>query len=188
VFRDLGKFDEVKAEVDALRPEKGDTQSISEDYLISTKLIELHCVAICIDQKGRILAGKRSAIKRRLPGLWEFGCGQLRINETFEDCIKRCYKEEFGISVSVVNPATPIATFYMRDVEEKRVIPGIIFLARCDDPERLRPNKSSHSEVQWFSREEISGVSADQKVPDFDRNTDDALAAWSKAMELSSQI
>jgi isopentenyldiphosphate isomerase len=178
IYKDLGKLDEVRLEADSLPQHKSESGNITESYSISTKVAELHCVAICVDVEGRILAEKRTSVKRRLPNHWEFGCGQLRNNETFENCIKRCYSEEFGLSISTEDSSNPIATFYMKDENERRVIPGLIFLGRCDDPGSLKKNQNSHSEVRWFSQDQLASLIGEDKVPDFDRNVERAIAMW----------
>src|SRR5699024_10242748 len=52
------------------------------------KLAEVHCAAICFNDEGEILIGKRPVDKKTLNSKWEFGCGQVKLDQTFQQCIE----------------------------------------------------------------------------------------------------
>jgi len=113
---------------------------------------EIHCVAVCFSATGAILAAKRPSTKRRFPNCLEFGCGQLRLGESFSDCLRRAYKDDFGVDLILPEPLMPISIYEIRDADEHRVIPGIIFIADIanDADVAKRFSQQKHSEIVWL--------------------------------------
>jgi hypothetical protein len=179
VFSDLGKQDEVEDLQHVISSSHVAVAPVIEVEIPRDRFAEVHCVAICFDPKGRVLVGKRPARKKRLPGVWEFGCGQLKIGEDFAACLQRTYFEDFGARLAFGTNPPPVATFSLRDTTEHRVIPGIIFAARVLNPAEvaIATIKEKHSEIKWIAEDELAGIRPEEYVPDFLSNVEAARAA-----------
>lgn len=139
-------------------------------------LVEVHCVAVCFRADGRALIARREASKRRFPEHWEFGCGQLSAFETFEECLRRAYREDFGAELRFDGPPVPVKTYTIGDADEGRVIPGIIFVAEVTNPDEVRPRK--HSAVDWIDPGKPDAVVGGKCVPDLADTLASAYRAW----------
>lgn len=165
VYSDLNK----DSEIDDLKNSLGVGGFIVSDSAVETieqnKLAEVHCAAVCFDASGRILIGLRPKAKRRLPGKWEFGCGQIGMNQGFLECIQRSYKADFGLEVTKISDH-PVSTYV---IESDRVIPGLIFAAQVESPEPAETAfaEGKHTEVRWVSEQQARELSSDACVPDF---------------------
>lgn len=149
-----------------------DSNKIYSNPSIS-KLIELHCVAVCINpQTNKILIARRSENKGDNPSLWEFGCAKANKLKTIEESLKKEYKDDFGINIEIVldkkrlenTQPIPLAVYSITkdNIESK----GIIFLAKITDEEIEITRTSKHSETKWISEEDIDSFSSDA-IPDF---------------------
>jgi hypothetical protein len=150
VFGDLGRTHEIDALEAAVRgaiarprKEKIKIEIPKERYA------EIHCVAVCFSAAGRILAARRPETKRRFPNCLEFGCGQLRLDESFRECLRRAYQDDFGVNLTLPDPLVTVGTYEIRDQEERRVIPGIIFVADIADEGEvaMKYSREKHSEI-----------------------------------------
>jgi len=138
--------------------------------------VEIHCAAICFDNEGRVLIAKRPANKRRFPDHWEFGCGQLRANESFEECLKRNYKEDFNAELRFEENLTPVATYLIEDAAEGRRIPGLIFVAEVLNANEVIAGK--HGEIEWVSIRDVDRIKENKLVPNLVENIRSAAAVW----------
>jgi hypothetical protein len=129
------------------------------DYLASR--IEVHCVAVCFRDDGRALIAKRPKDKRRFPSQWEFGCGQLAERESFEECLKRNYKADFGVDLEFRGEPRPIQSYSISD--ETGHIPGVVFVAFVTNPERVIPTK--HTAIDWISPDNLPEDLDERYVP-----------------------
>jgi ADP-ribose pyrophosphatase YjhB (NUDIX family) len=164
VFDDLDQkkeIEEVWQFLKELSPQKDDKAFAG---ILPATLVELHCVAVCFDKEDKILIARRLPDKRRFPSKWEFGCGQLRVSETFQECLQRSYKEDFGAELSFGNRLQPITTYFIDEQDERRKIPGAIFLAFVNNPEQVKALR--HSEIDWLNLNSIDSLSDDDCVPD----------------------
>ncbi len=183
VFGDLGRTEEIDAlEFAIARACAQPHRDKIEIEIPKDRYAEIHCVAVCFSSTGRVLAAKRPSTKRRFPNCLEFGCGQLRLGESFSDCLKRAYRDDFGVELVLPEPVVPIAIYEIRDPDEQRVIPGIIFIAEIanegDVAQRFSHEK--HSEVVWLDPEAFQ-PSEHRCVPDFERTI-------AKAVEVRKRI
>ncbi|MEJ9130679.1 NUDIX hydrolase [Bacillus thuringiensis] len=152
-------------------------------------LTEVHCVAVCFDENGKILLGKRPSDKRRFPGIWEFGCGQLKKFQSFENCLKESYKEDFAADLDFFDKLTPVSTYLVNDINEGRSIPGIIFIARILNATEVDSNysRSAHPEVKWFNPSEDFTTFVDEEyVKDFKDTVIKAVKAFNEKNKLKS--
>ena len=166
IYSDLNKENDIEDLKNAIKNETSVINVPSNDTIEQNKLSEVHCVAVCFDDSCRIMIAQRPSTKRRLPGCWEFGCGQMSLNQHFHECLRISYKADFGIELADISKI-PISIY---TIKESRVIPGLIFAARIrgggsDDLPALA--KEKHAEVKWVTRERAEGISPDDCVPDF---------------------
>lgn len=165
VFSDLGKQSELDALVSALneaRPPQGD--DLVQIEIPREKYSEVHCVAVCFSPEGKALAARRPGSKKRFPSAFEFGCGQLRLGDSFSDCLRRAYTDDFGAKLKVVDNPHPIGTFIIEDQEEHRKIPGIIFVAEIENPEQVVSHEK-HSEMRGSIQQTLGPVPARNMSP-----------------------
>lgn len=125
--------------------------------------IEVHCVAVCFRDDGRVLVAKRPKDKRRYPDTWEFGCGQLAEGETFEQSLKRNYKADFGIDLEFRGEPRPIQSYVIPDAGENRSIPGVVFVAFVTNPGDVKPTK--HTAIDWIDATEFPKDPNAQYIP-----------------------
>ncbi len=129
---------------------------------------ELHCAPIIISPELKILVAKRPAEKKFLPNCWEFGCGQLDDGQSIEECLKQTCLEDFGMEIDEARSPIPLTTFsFTRDSEmpDKRV-PGLTFGVFCKPGQT--PKRKKHAQLEWVDADNLNGISADQRVKDFD--------------------
>lgn len=178
IFRDLGRTEEVNDLHATILKAQTSMPEVIEVEIPRDRFAELHCVAIGFDDAGNVLVGKRPANKKRLPGVWEFGCGQLKLGENFATCLSRTYKEDFGAHLDFCGEPLPVATFSLRDESEKRDIPGVIFAAKVLNAPEVSKNhiKEKHSEIKWLPLNQLGTIRSDEYVPAFAVNTKAAYA------------
>ena len=107
-----------------------------EKRFIDDSLLELHCVAVCHNNKGEILIMRRSKNKHLHPEAWEFGCAKANCKESLVETIVNDYKADFGIDIELYMDETgtydrqpiPIAVYTIEKKPELHK--GIIFVAK----------------------------------------------------------
>lgn len=139
-----------------------------------SKLVQLHCVAVCIDPKtNKVLIAQRSTKKGTNPSKWEFGCAKANKYNSLEESMKIEYKNDFGINIKLLNDKKrkkdtqpiPIAVYSIKkeDGEDK----GIIFLAEVIDENIQIKLTNKHQEVKFISEKDISNFQDKDCIPDF---------------------
>lgn len=184
VYEDLNQKGEIQELWNYLKAEGTEAnEEPASSEMLPGNLAEIHCVAICFRDDGRILIAKRPDQKRRFPNLWEFGCGQLRMFETFEACLRRSYKEDFAVELEFGTRLQPIRTYLIDDEDENRKIPGIVFIADVTNPDDVRALR--HAKIDWFDPARMDHLSDSECVPEFKETICLADQAWklSKGME-----
>ena len=181
IFLDLGRNEEAEglhAYLNGISPPKD--EDLIEIEIPRGKYAEVHCVAVCFSADGKALIAKRPATKKRYPGAYEFGCGQLELGESFADALKKAYHTDFGVDLIVDEAPIPIRSFTIEDKAEHRRIPGIIFVASVknpDDVERLCL-KEKHSDLRWIDPETFKEDGSSVYVPDFKETLQAAWITW----------
>ena len=105
-----------------------------------------------IDRNEKVLLGKR--LKRdSFYGLWCTFGGAVEPGETPEQALKRQLKEELGIDITEPEFLTVIETVAEDDPSETV---QLHYLVRRYKDEIV--NKSEHSEIRWFSMEELENL------------------------------
>lgn len=173
IYKDLNRTVEIAAIEEALKIVGSTSEELEEIEANPAKLAEVHCAAVCFRDDGRILIGRRPSGKRRLKGIFEFGCGQLKPNQSFEECIREGYKEDFGADLDHISPL-PVNVYV---IEGTRRIPGLLFYAELKNPEEIEERylRSKHTEIQWFDPSTLEKIDKKEYVPDFDVTVSNAL-------------
>lgn len=160
--------------------------SMNKPYINTSKL-ELHCVAVCFNDKGEIFIVKRAnrADNEYFPLKWEFGCAKANYSEHIYDTVKREYKEDFNIDIELFTDKNredsqplPIAVYTMNKKSELHK--GVIFIANMRyDVIKLNPAK--HEDYRFISQDNLSSMDKNDYVPD-------ALDTMEKAFKLYREI
>jgi 8-oxo-dGTP pyrophosphatase MutT (NUDIX family) len=171
------RADELWTYVAALSPTPGAEQVAEVVQGSTSNLVEVHCVAVCFRNDGRALVARRPRDKRRFPGQWEFGCGQLSAFESFEDCLRRAYREDFGAELVIEDHPLPVSTYTIEDRAEGRHIPGIIFAVGIANPDEVKARK--HIEIDWVDSQKPDLRKGDGCVPNLEETLRQAAQTWS---------
>jgi hypothetical protein len=182
IFVDLGREQEINELALALEAAKSDVEDTVPIEVPKSKLSEVHCVAVCIADDGRVLVGRRPTTKKRFPNRFEFGCGQLQIGQSFSECLKKSYQEDFHIELDLPDNPIPLSTFIITDKEERRSIPGIIFLAPIKNSHGVSEHfvKEKHSEIRWIDPTKLESLVVDEYIPDFKETIKAAYGIWKR--------
>jgi 8-oxo-dGTP pyrophosphatase MutT (NUDIX family) len=181
IYRDLNKVPEADSlfdYVNGLRVTDDSDERASIVAAAQGPQLEVHCAAVCFRRRdGYALLARRRKTKRRLPGRWEFGCGQLAPNDDFRSALVRAYREDFGIAISFPCGLHPIRTYTIEDEEIRQNIPGIIFVAEIadsDDPKPLR-----HEEIRWADPDDPQDLPPEEDcVQDLRESLNRAFEVW----------
>lgn len=150
-----------------------ESQSDIKHLLDPKFLLRLHCVAVCFERsKKKILIMKRSENRKKLAGLWEFGCAKGSLEKSLVEQIEEDYWLDFGIRIKVVCnkdrkdiQPVPLAVYEVEGELGKDK--GIITLAEIMedvDVEGFRGEK--HSRIRWIEEDEVEQFS-EPAVDDF---------------------
>lgn len=183
IFRDLDKEIQLERILDALKTGSAPQQAQSVKGIAPSFQAEIHCVAVCFNEDGRILIAKRSSEKRRLPNIWEFGCGQLKFGQTFEECLRQSYEADFNAKLEFYGKVHPVSCFTLDDPDEGRKIPGIIFIARITNPNDVRVVASNHADLAWFNPAEPDSLGQNETVENFSETVRMAAMRWKEFSE-----
>ncbi len=170
IFEDINQIDDIDAIIKKITESKPE----QDNEVQLDKISEVHVALICFNSdKTKILTALRPSNKKRFPNIWEFGCGQIKFNETFEDTAKRTYKEDFGIDIEILNDSQPIAVYSFKASDTNNVIPGIILIG-CTKKEEINQNK--YQDIKWLLKNDIEQIDEKEYIKDFKKN---ALKAFS---------
>jgi len=157
------------------------TQFITREHLKQSP--EVHVAGLCFKEDDGvfyILLGKRNRDRKIFPSLYE-GCGgQLAENELFVDGVKRHYKLEYGIDISVFEKHHK---FYYIQPSNESLIQGIRFL--CEHV-KGDPKSENHTPPtpQWFNKEDLIKISEQEFIPGLKA---DMLDFFEKYIQLKSE-
>jgi len=173
IYKDLNRSGEIDAIAEAINATPAASEEAGEIDANPAKLAEVHCAAVCFRSDGRILIGRRPAAKRRLKGVFEFGCGQLKPNQSFEECLRESYREDFGVDLEYIS-RLPINSYV---IEGTRRVPGLLYYAELKNPEVVEERflKSKHTEIEWFDPSTLHAIDKREFVPDFDVTVTEAV-------------
>lgn len=189
IFIDLKKIEEIEEIIKLIEtPSVLDVQPSKPKYkILQDRLAEVHCAAICFNREGKLLVGKRPQNKRRLQGIWEFGCGQLEINQDIKSCLIKNYKNDFDADLNFVSSQPiPVTTYSVQIAEEARIVPGILFFSIIENPDGVEANfnREKHSEIKWIEKSELQTLSEDEYVENFINSAQLAFETYEKYKHL----
>lgn len=121
----------------------------------SSDYIEMHCVAVCINNDNKVLIGKRKSTCEDFPNLWDFGCCQIKTGLTFEKALKKSYKECFNIDIEIDKP--------FRDYSFERgniVVPGIRYKAKVVNDTMMKAT-GIYESCKFVSLEEFDRLNSE---------------------------
>lgn len=127
---------------------------------------EVHVAGVCIDQKPslRLLLARRAANRELYPGRWE-GCGgQLKLNDTFVEGVRRHFRAEMKMDVE---PIEDVHCFYTINQANTSLIPGIRFLCARVDTAEPAPIPDRHSEIRWITEKDFKALPERELIPGF---------------------
>ncbi|MED4559636.1 hypothetical protein [Bacillus subtilis] len=180
IIADLNKTKDLENIIEKISKVKKVNKKIGVKYKVPReRLAEIHCAAVCLDNKNRVFIAKRSESKKRLAGLWEFGCGQLTMNQSVKTCLELNYKNDFNADLGFLEEPLPVKTYNIRITSEKRVVPGILFVAEIlNQEDELSYNKEIHSEIKWIEKDKIYELREDECVPGFHDTVEKAFKIY----------
>ena len=114
--------------------------------------IFMPCASGVIIENDKMLLQKRSD-----DGTWAFHGGGLEFGETFEDALKREFKEELGINVLeyiMVAPYSGKELFNIYPNGDQVYPVGVFYLVTKYNGE-IKPDMDEVSEVKWFSIDKL---------------------------------
>lgn len=126
------------------------SKPIDEGKNLIEDLLEVHCVAVCVNNDNKVLMLKRSEKDISYPGKWEFGCSRMRKGLTFKQCLKEDYKFFANIDIEVGKP--------FRDYEfekDNQIISGVRFMAKIINSENIKVDGIKYCEYKFVNLEEF---------------------------------
>jgi len=181
VFSDLHKtheLDELRAGMEEYYRNNGENEIIHA--ISKEQLSEVHLVAMCINEHHEMLILSRSDGKY---AHWDFGCSWLHMYQSIEDSLEQGYGDDVGVSLQRINGEyPPIATYsYFRD-NQKKTIPGIMFLAFVskDSVKLSNFDQFKYNDYQWVSETSYRSIAETAAVPGFYERIEKAFAEFRK--------
>ncbi|MCR8927454.1 hypothetical protein NLI92_002838 [Priestia megaterium] len=173
-----GEVHNILQVIEETKEEDPKENSKIEYFIPSDKMAEVHCVAVCFDGEGKILLGQRSSKKAVLPNVWEFGCGQLKLDQDFTKCIGDSYLEDFGAKLEFGKYLRPIATYEFK--KDERTVPGVMFLAKVTNASEVNElySTSQHERLTWFDPNSLPFINENEYVDKFKKNVELAIKAF----------
>lgn len=137
---------------------------------------EVHCVAVCFRDDGRVLLARRTQTKAVLPGMWEAGCARLQPGENFYDAMKRDYKADFNLELKFdcFRPWGVVGSYEFS--KAGGVVPGVVFVASVENADTLAFSK--HDRVEWFQPDNLPEEVTSACVPDLQDRVRRASLIW----------
>lgn len=160
IYDERGCTDRMTKFMNCISQIKSETR---HTFISKMRTLEFHCAPVCVNEKGEILVAKRPSEKNIKPNHWEFGCGQLDLDQTIEDCLVTTCQDDFGITVSDIDGYPPLALkdyWFKNDSEgtPERKVPGVTFAIYCPNCEAIA---KKHTDVKWINsnnaRQEMEG-------------------------------
>jgi mutator protein MutT len=104
--------------------------------------------AIIVGDDGRVFLAKRGTRAGNERDLWEFPGGAVEFGETLRDAILREIREEYGITIAVVELLT-VTDHILPEERQHWVSPSFVCRIISGTPTIMEPDKCA--EIGWFS-------------------------------------
>ncbi len=136
---------------------------------IDNPRLELHCVAVCYNDEGKILIARRTG-REILESKWEFGCAKANSRKELAESIIEEYKKDFGIIVEPYmdvdrNDLQPVPLAVYKIEKQSELHKGIIFLAKIISGD-IRLDSDKHCDYRMIDEGEMDSLNEDECVPD----------------------
>lgn len=119
----------------------------SKKLLEGNKLLEVHCVAVCVNlDRKEILMFKRAENTHLFKDKWDFGCCEMQNGQSFKCNIEKDYKKKFNIEIAVKDPIKE----YNFLNENKKTIPGIRFIAEIIDDSNIKFDTDEYIDKKYI--------------------------------------
>jgi len=120
-----------------------------EDYVGVT------CVFFCHDGKRRLLMHKRSQNCRDEKGRWDCGSGSMEFGESFEACVCREMKEEYGIVPKSIK-LCGVANILRKNGKGRTHWVAVVFAAKVNPKQNIKTSEPHKiQEIKWFSTKRL---------------------------------
>lgn len=106
------------------------------------------CVAGALIRDGKVLLVKRSFQVRHYPGVWDLMGGHVEGDESLEDALRREAFEELQVEIESFQPLGTI-----HDPVEPAEVSVYVVSRWSGEPVNASPDE--HSEIRWFSADEL---------------------------------
>ncbi|MGG7144371.1 hypothetical protein ACQPVP_13015 [Clostridium nigeriense] len=124
----------------------------SKKLLEGNKLLEVHCVAVCVNlSRKEVLMFKRSKDTDLFQEKWDFGCCEMQNGQSFKSNIEKDYKKKFNINIKV---GDPIKEYNFLN-ENKKNVPGIRFIAEIIDDSNIKFDTDEYIDKKYISLDEF---------------------------------
>ncbi len=101
-----------------------------------------------LSKDGKLLVVRRSGDKKHFAGKWEIPGGKVEFGEAPEETLKREFREETGLEISVKNPFN---TWQSADNATKIHFIEVDYFVECENCDEVKLNSSEHSEYKWIA-------------------------------------
>jgi 8-oxo-dGTP diphosphatase len=114
--------------------------------------VEVDIAGGLLCRQGRLLLGKRSALRRSYPGVWDVPGGHVEAGETAEQALVRELREELGVTPTEWRELAVLRAPAMGD-EAAHTLRLRLFLVTewRGEPRNLLPDE--HEALEWFTLE-----------------------------------
>lgn len=126
------------------------------------KMIQKIVVAGVVVYRGKVLIIQRSAEEDTFPNLWEIPSGKREPFEKSQDALVREVKEETGIDVIPIMPAS-VFEFKVEKENELRDTTQISFLCKPIREPKIKLSEE-HQNYTWISKNEIDKYGISDKI------------------------
>ncbi len=114
-------------------------------------------IAICFychDGQGNFVLNKRNQNCRDEHGRWDFGGGGLKFGETFQECLAREVKEEYGTEIVKCEFIGFDEVFRNQDGVETHWV-DIRYKVQLDRNKVINAEPHKHDEIGWFTLDNL---------------------------------
>lgn len=129
------------------------------------------------NKEGKLLLQQRSPEKITAGLQWgNTCCGNVRPNETYEECAYRRLREELGITNVEIKPITKFQYHVKCDERFSEHEIDTIFMGFYDGD--VTPNPHEVADIQWVSKDELMGLAAKDRQSPQPPSHPNTLVPW----------
>ncbi|MBH8601382.1 NUDIX domain-containing protein [Thermoactinomyces sp. CICC 23799] len=114
-----------------------------------------------LHHQGKVLVIQRSLDETFLPGFFELPGGKVDFGEDPSDALKREFREEVSLDVSVIGP---YRTFSYVSDEGRRHTVEIVYFVQLDSNEITLRLSPAHISYRWVNLEDLDQLQASNEI------------------------